>query len=198
MVKMRVGNKRAYVVLTEGYMPDRESLFSQFREAYRRDPEREFDAPESATAWFLSSACQNYMSGSGLAAKRMNTWLIGPPGHENAILAEWFADEPPDTTYRLMIHPTLLQYGPRRLVPDIWGRVYEGMAHSGMRIRHRVRKYKQFKEISERFLEEVLRLFETDPADPRVLEPLMKESGHPYWYSDGLLKPASRSLSSKL
>lgn len=197
MVKYEIHDNQNHLLFTEGYIPDFQSVCAAYPRSPPFDQPRDFQSRDAATAWLLSalarrlayhSEWRHLYGGKGDALNiPLETWLLGPPHRQSARLGSWFEGESAETDYRLMVHRVPSKWN-GELIPSPWRWAYHLMRtksreRSAFHISHKRGKLAFLKPNTCAFLAEVLNSYQQGVEQ---VQSLFAQSGHHFWYSNGL------------
>lgn len=187
--------------LTAGYLADMETIrvtAPQSPAMLRLSSSLAFGYREEAAAWVLNALCRRgfYYSGPEFHSLAMSipiqTWVLGPTATESGKFASWFQHED-RTDYRIIIHRSPRQYNDQLCEEDFFiSASWSGRTRPHVMVERRHLFPSQKKEGTE-FLEELLAAYGLGPS---VVEDLIRDTGHPFWYSHGEF--TSRDLTTPL
>ncbi len=148
---------------------------------------------EEMTAWTITERIDRWLhvyKREGIRTNGVETWALGPPNSDQARLSSWFEDEKPGTSYRIFIHRRMRKLRKNRqdqLEDRVTPFGYE-MLRAGYhkrlglsRVRRREAR-KKLENVAVPFLRQMLVAYSKDHSS---IEQLMRESGHPFVYSNG-------------
>ncbi len=190
MVFITMRNDTDRLIFREGLMPEMDLLRSSFPRSpnYFEASAGDKGSRDEAFIWTLQASCCKHAAKNGYDLDQLafHTWMLGrpykvnargPPDDEDAKLAGWFVGKPPH--YRVLIHhqahgdPSTHFYSPTPM-------------YTRLRVRHHTGTFKTQKRQTERFLIELLRGYN---QGIQAVERIVRNAGHPYWFSDAMVKP---------
>lgn len=181
------------LTFSEGYLPDMETILSAAPKLpkHLRPTNIKFSSREHALAWVLTACTRRVtyyrrfeLPKPDLVSTelQLETWVLGPPRDKEAMFAAWFAAEPPEPEYRVMVHYTPRTYMGQETL-SLWASMYRyNYVRKVLRLRHR-QVNSELRRATKLLLDNILAAYEGGRDN---VESLMRETGHPYWYSSGL------------
>ncbi|MGZ5505615.1 MAG: hypothetical protein ACXWKH_04495, partial [Limisphaerales bacterium] len=111
----------------------------------------------------------------------LDTWIIGYPTSPNEKLADWFADQSSNTSYRLIVNRIPLFFEDVKVAFNPWKHVHLSLKKSNFNLKHREGHYSHLKPSASRFMDEALAAYRMGTE-----REFFANLGHPFTYSDGL------------
>lgn len=178
-----------HLMLTGCHMANIETLRSLLpkRPRHLRTRHFSFSTAEEATAWMLSRLARRYVHnhkgeyGAGAEySLPLETWVLSPSLQITSPLTGWFADEPANTSFRLVIHRCPTHFRDYDVRP-CWDYVY-GYLRRSLKMSGNKRPDEGTRANTTRFLDELLAAYRQN-AD--AVNSTFHKLGHPYWESNG-------------
>jgi hypothetical protein len=187
MVQVHLSDESNCLLLTEGYLPDFETLQTAAprNPAYFRFDNLNFKSREEALARILNTTARQraytqryaFANADYIVKLPLETWVIGPSVFPSAPFAEWFFGEAADTNYRILIHrnPRFLD---GREVPPLWHDMYCSLyQRKKLRLQHKEISH-PLKQASKTFLQEILMAYS---KGINKVESCIRQTGHTYF-----------------
>ncbi len=203
MVFVAESDEKNYLLLTEGYLPSEESLESALPrnpKSLRYTPTQlkallQNESREVVSARLLNSLARRlayyrrreFSGPLDYSAVPLETWVLGFPTGSKSPFQSWFANEPDNTDYRILIHrqPTPIETSQQQKLPELWRWTHwNAYVKDKSMIRHR-EITAPLKQVAKGFLQQFLRALQ---ESPQAANEFIRQSGHPYSFvNTGLL-----------
>lgn len=174
------------ILITPGYLPERERIESAVATYFRQFPneQRNFSDSEEETAWLLSSLARRHIGSyyhvkSNIQDIKLGTWVIDQSVEGKGIFNEWF--QLPSATnqhYRLFLHAYPREQLGRKLLFNTFDYPHKQL---GTR-RWRHREAARLRSNTLPHLAELAKAYVNDGHE--AISTILKDQ-HPYHYSDG-------------